>query len=103
MGLSVLAVGLRWTRVDAGECRHDLGRRNGDIVRVQVDREERRHRWIPMEQAVPDATGHGQSKLFVVHAQTARDAVTPTTRAAALSPALKNPSSNAPGEPEAQN
>src|SRR5215207_2450937 len=37
-GLSVLAVELHWTRVDAGECRHDLGRRNGNIVRVQVDR-----------------------------------------------------------------
>ena len=44
---------------------------------------------IPMEQAVPDATGHGQSRLFVVHAQTARDAVTPATRAAALSPPSK--------------
>src|SRR5215211_789485 len=99
MGLSVLAVGLRWTRVDAGECRHDLGRRNGDIVRVQVDREERRHRWIPMEQAVPDATGHGQSRLFVVHAQTTAGCGYAATRAAALSPALKIQA----GEPEAQN
>src|SRR4051812_1636881 len=94
-------VGLRWTRVDTGECRHDLGRRNGDIVRVQVDREERRHRWIPMEQAVPDATGHGQSRSFTPRRP--QDAVTAATRAAALSPPSKIQAAARPGEPEAQN
>src|SRR4051812_15731445 len=42
-----------------------------------------------MEQAVPDATGHGQSRLFVVHVRTAAGAGTPGTRAAAQSPPSK--------------
>src|SRR5215207_3432663 len=89
MGLSVLAVGLRWTRVDAGECRHDLGRRNGNIVRVQVDREERRHRWFLWRKLcpMPPATVNPGSMSFTPRRP--RDAVTAATRAAALSPPSK--------------
>jgi len=58
---------------------------------------------IPMEQAVPDATGHGQSRLYVVHAQTTAGCGYGRYPRGRSVPALKNPSSSAPGEPEAQN
>ena len=43
--LRVLAVGLRRTHVDASKRGHDFRRRRGDIVGVQVSKEQRRHRY----------------------------------------------------------
>jgi hypothetical protein len=45
LALRVLAIGLRRTHVDASERRHNLRRCRGDVVGVQVSKEQRRHRY----------------------------------------------------------